>query len=556
MIKNIKKQEVFIMRFKNAEECWKEIMADPKGKAGLLSEIEKFARTNTAPTEVVFGTSGWRGIIGNDYTFRNVKVVTASIIDIFKGGDPAVLKALGVKDFREIQRRGVIVGHDNRFLGPDFAATVLGLLKNAGIKTYYSGETMTPEFSAMIEEMGVACSINLTPSHNPAQWAGYKFNPSDGGAAGAEITRVIEKIANAKMIEGAEIKGDAAGRDLSEYEKIEPTKIYEEYIRKRKTIDLDGIGDFLARKDVFICIDHVHGSTRGRPNRLLGESTKIKYLRTNDDYLFGGIAPEPSTKNMIPVTAELLKSAARLKLGVIMDPDGDRIRFTDGTDELSMNAFGALALHFMHVHKGFRGVLTKSVATSNFANAIANKLGIKVMETMVGFKNFRPCMLPGAKEKAIIAFEESDGISGYNHTLEKDAMFGLLVAVEMMMATGKNIGTYFKEVQEEFGYFYPDRSGVEVARAMAGKPLVEKLSKIKDGLNVGSKVDFGKVLKTVKQVITLDGTKVIFDDDSWLLIRPSGTEPKVRFYIETRSEAEKEAMFRKAEEITKAAISA
>lgn len=544
------------MQFKNAEECWKEIMADPGGKAGLLSEIEKFARTNTAPTEVVFGTSGWRGIIGNDYTFRNVKVVTASIIDMFKGGDAEVLKALGVKDFQEIQRRGVIVGHDNRFLGPDFAATVLALLKNAGIKTYYSGETMTPEFSAMIEERGVACSINLTPSHNPAQYAGYKFNPSDGGAAGSEITKVIEKIANAKMKEGAEISGDASRHDLPGYEKIEPTKIYEEYIRKRKTLDIDGIRDFIARNDVFICIDHVHGSTRGRPNKLLGESAKIKYLRTNDDYLFGGIAPEPSAKNMIPVTAELLKSTAKLRLGVIMDPDGDRIMFTDGTVERSMNAFGALALHFMHVHKGFRGVLTKSVATSNFANAIAEKLGIKVMETMVGFKNFRPYMLPGVNEKAIIAFEESDGISGFNHTLEKDAMFGLLTAIEMMMSTGKNIGEYFKEVQEEFGYFYPDRSGVEVARAMAGNPLVEKLSRIKDGLKVGANVDFGGNIKTktVKQVITLDGTKVIFDDDSWLLIRPSGTEPKVRFYIETRSEAEKEAMFKKADEITRAAI--
>ncbi|MBF0516093.1 MAG: phosphomannomutase [Nitrospirae bacterium] len=539
--------------FKDASECWKEILSNPKENVGQLSEIERFARENMLPTNIVFGTSGWRGEIGLDYTFNNMKIVTEAIISMFKEGSPAVMEALGVKDFKEIQRRGVIVGHDNRFLGPEFAMAAIGLLNRAGIAACYSGETTTPEFSSALEELGGAASINLTPSHNPARWAGYKFNPSDGGPAGTEITTVIEKFANAMMADKLIIP-DAPAVD---YKTIDPIALYEKFINRKKTINIDAIKKFISDADVFICVDHVHGSTRGRPQRLLGDfGAKIKYLRLENDYLFGGIAPEPSSKNMLMVTEALVASKAALKLGVIMDPDGDRIRFTDGTTELPMNAFGALAFHFFHKYKKLSGVVAKSVATSNFVNAIAEKLGVVLKETMVGFKNFRPFMLPDAKERAIITFEESDGISGYNHTLEKDAMFGLLIAIEMMMLTGKSIGAYFKDVQEEFGYFYPDRSGVEVDRALVGKPLIEKLSKIKDTLKIGSTVTFGNKSKSVKNIITVDGTKVIFDDDSWLLIRPSGTEPKVRFYIETRSEDEKDIMFKKAEEITKAAISA
>ncbi len=540
------------MQYKNAEECWGDILSDPQGKTDLLSEIEKFARKNNDPSNVVFGTSGWRGEIGIDYTFNNVKIVTSAIIEMFKAEDSDVMAALGVKSFEEIKKRGVIVGHDNRFLGPQFAETVIGLFQKDGVKCYYSGETTTPEFSAILEELNGACSINLTPSHNPAKWAGFKFNPSDGGPAGPEITKVIENIANRMMKDGVIIEDQKA----EAYEKVDPVKLYDKYITRRGTIDIERIKEFIKNEDVLICIDHVHGSTRNRPLRLLGESDKIKYFRLEDDYLFGGIAPEPSSKNMRLVTDELNASNSKYKLGVIMDPDGDRIRFTDGATELPMNYFGAVALHFLHKYKNIKGVVAKSVATSNFANAIAEKLGIEIKETMVGFKNFRPFMLPTSKERAIVTFEESDGISAFNHTLEKDAIFGLLLAIEMMAVTKMNLGPYLVSIQEEFGYFFPDRAGVEVDRSLVGSPLKNKLAKIKEQIKINTEVNFGDNSKKVKDIITLDGTKVIFNDDSWLLIRPSGTEPKVRFYIETRSEDEKDIMFKKAEEITKSAIEA
>lgn len=536
--------------FNNASSCWKAMMADVKKKKELLPEIERFARENTAPAKIVFGTSGWRGEIGTDFTFNNIRIVTSAIIEMLKRSEMPVMNAMGVSGFDEIRKRGVIVGHDNRFLGPDFAMEVIGLLQKEDIKAWYAGEAITPEFSAGIEMLSAACAINLTPSHNPANYAGFKFNPSDGGPAGSEITVKIEEIAN-KMMEESLIIPSAFP---DKFDRIDLTSLYINYINERKTIDLKYIREFIDKSDCLVCIDNVHGATRGKMQRILGDSPKIEYLRTEDDFLFGGIAPEPSEKNMAEVEKVLSNSKANLKLGVIMDPDGDRIRYTDGKIQIPMNYFGAMALHFLNVHKKFSGVVAKSVGTSNFVNAIAEKLNIPIKETKVGFKNFRPYMLRTSKERAIIAFEESDGISAFNHTLEKDAVMGLLLAIEMMAVTGKKLSEYLKDIMDEFGYFYPDRSGIAVDRSLVGEPLLEKLSVIRARYPKGTILDIGGNSRTVKDLITVDGTKLVFDDGSWLMIRPSGTEPKVRFYIEARTEEGKKAVFETAERMTKEAL--
>ena len=248
------------------------------------------------------------------------------------------------------------------------------------------------------------------------------------------------------------------------------------------------------------------------------------------------------------------RSGARFRLGAIMDPDGDRIRFSDGTVQIPMNYFGAMALHFLHVHKGISGVVAKSVGTSNLVNAVAGKMGIPVRETRVGFKNFRPFLLRSSPERAIVAFEESDGISGYNHTLEKDALFGLLLAVEMVAVTEKNLAEYLKEIMDEYGHYFPDRSGISVDPSLVGAPLMKKLSVIREHYKKGTVVNIGGLQRTVSDVITVDGTKLVFDNGSWLMVRPSGTEPKVRFYIESRTEEGKKAVFEEAERITREAL--
>jgi phosphomannomutase len=534
----------------NASTCWKQILSDVKKNSSMLSVIEKFAHDNNDFSPVVFGTSGWRGEIGSDYTFKRLRIVVDAIIEMFREEDPSVMADIGVSGFEDVKRKGVIVGHDNRFLGRDFAMEAIGRLQNAGIKTWYAGEAPTPEFSTGLEMTKAACSINLTPSHNPANYAGFKFNPADGGPAGSGITSRIEAIANRMISE----KRSPEPVLPATFDTIDLTDIYIKYISERKTIDLDRIKHFIEDADCLILVDNVHGSTRNRVQRILGASPKIKYLRTADDYLFGGVAPEPSEKNMAGIDTELSNSRARFKLGVIMDPDGDRIRYSDGKVQIPMNYFGAMALHFLYTHKGFRGVAVKSVATSNFVNAISAQLGIGVRETAVGFKNFRPYMLPNAKEKALVAFEESDGISGYNHTLEKDALFGFLLSLEMMAVTGMNVGNYLNELMNIFGSYYPDRSGISVDKLLSGKILVDKISRINAKYPKGSTISISGHERSIKDVITIDGIKMVLDDGSWLMIRPSGTEPKVRFYIEARTEEMKKPLLLAAEAITKEAL--
>ena len=537
-------------RHPDATSCWKALLADVERNRGLLADIRSSAEDSTAPSHIVFGTSGWRGEIGTDYTFRTVRIVTSAIIQMLRSNDRTIMQEMGLTDFGEVQKRGVIVGHDNRFLGPECAREVIGLLQKAGIRVWYAGESTTPEFSAGIEMLHAACCINLTPSHNPANYAGFKFNLSDGGPAGTEITTRIEGMADRMM-------NDAEGPlpvKPSSCNTVDLTALYIDFIRQRGTIDLDKIKQFLMSADCVVCIDNLHGATRGKVQRILGENPKIIYLRTEDDCLFGGVAPEPSEINMAGIDKRLSANPSALKLGVIMDPDGDRIRFSDGNVQIPMNYFGAMALHFLHVRKNIDGIVVTSVGTSNFANAVAEKLGIPSRETKVGFKNFRPYLLPSAPERAIVAFEESDGITGYNHILEKDAFFGLLLALEMMAVTGKNLGIYLEEIMTEFGRYYPDRSGISVDCSLVGEPLIRKLSVIRERYRKGSSLSIGGHERLVKETVTLDGTKLVFDDGSWLMIRPSGTEPKVRFYVEARTEEGKKTVFETAERITGEAL--
>ncbi|MBR2090362.1 MAG: phosphomannomutase [Fibrobacter sp.] len=356
--------------------------------------------TSQEPAKVSFGTSGWRGEIGSEFTLRNLQVVGAAIVRLYKEATPELFEALGVKDFAELQKRGVVVGHDNRLLGHEFCEAVADQFAKAGVKVYYGGEMPTPEFSAAIEMLGAACSINMTPSHNPSHYNGIKFNPADGGPAGPEITNVITKLSNEMM---PTWKFEPVSK--VDWEIIDSLKIYKEFLVKQGTIKFDRIKEFIKKGRLTLVCDHVHGSTRRRPAALLDNPECLITLRNEDDSLFGGIAPEPSSKNL---------------------------------------------------------------------------------------------------------------------------------------------GEYLDALYEEYGRFYPTRSGFEVDKSLVGAPLKAKVDAIADIAKPGAKVMVGANEKTVKQLLTLDGVKVIFDDDSWMLVRPSGTEPKVRIYTECRNPDEKDPMFEAA----------
>jgi phosphomannomutase len=534
----------------NISTIWKDILApgfDAQSTEGAkkVATVLEAAKSSNSKAVVAFGTSGWRAEIGSEFTMRNVQIVGKALVQMYQNASPELFTALGIQSFEELQSRGLLIGHDNRVLGKEFCAAVADQFLQVGVKVFFGGQASTPEFSAAAEMLGCACAVNMTPSHNPANYAGIKFNPADGGPAGSEITSVITDISNSLM----DTHIFSAVPDALAWESIDILGVYEEFLQKQGTIDFATIDGLLNSGKVSVVLDHVHGATRGRPNRLLKNAACIEYVRTEDNPLFGGVAPEPSSANLLQVRTLIDAKTTPLKLGAIFDPDGDRIRFYDGDREVPMNAFGALAFHYMVVYKKAQGVVAKSVATSNFVNLIAQKLGVPVAETPVGFKNFRPWMKRDANPKALIAFEESDGISGLNNTLEKDAQFGLLLALEIMAVTGKNLGQYLDELYAEFGRLYPERSGFEVEKDLVGAPLIAKVNAVAQKAPVGAQVAVGSGSKTVKELLTMDGVKIIFEDDSWMLIRPSGTEPKVRIYTECRAESEKEDMFEAAKKL-------
>jgi phosphomannomutase len=498
--------------------------------------------TNMArPRELVtFGTSGWRGILGKDLFVRSVSFVTSAIVELYQELDEEQELApfLGVSSLQEAWEKGCVVGFDNRFGGEILAAAVIDVLARAGFTVHYAGESTTGVLSAALLELGAAFSINLTPSHNPLEYGGFKYNAADAGPASSELTdritanarRIIEADASPLASFTAPLVPPSQRTDIRPFDSL---AYWKSLVRRNVTVhglDLDKImHDFGENQDLCVAIDSVHGASRIHVASLFNGSggERLIHLRAEADVTFGGIAPEPSSVNMQQIGEILRARPERLKLGAIIDPDGDRIRFTDGTIEISMNQFGAMAYHFLHEVKGKRGMVAKTVATSNLANALALAFGEKVFEPRVGFKEFKPVI-----GQALVCFEESDGISIIGHTPEKDAYIGLLLAMDMVLTLRLNLGDYLRRIEDEYGAYYPDRGGLTVSTKGEGlKSLLQRLQKY----GVGTLVRVGECEQRIAEVIDIDGRKMIFEDGSWLMIRPSGTEPKVRYYVESRT---------------------
>ncbi len=492
--------------------------------------------------KIKFGTSGWRGRLGKDVFAHSVCCVTAAIVELFQAVDREKEFApfLGVSSFSEALTRGCVVGFDNRFGGEYLAGCVMHILAGAGFTLYYAGESTTGVLSAAVLECDAAFSINLTPSHNPLEYGGYKFNGADAGPAPPELTERITENSNriilrddSSFYKNGNVINTQIDPDNVTY--IDSLGLWKKMVQRNSTVhglDLNkSVSRFLQKKDIAVAVDCVHGASRLHIRALFDNipTDSLTVLREDRDVTFGGVAPEPSSANMRGVFNLLRAKNELLRLGCIIDPDGDRIRFTDGNVEISMNQFGAMAFHFLHEYKGKKGMVAKTVATSNFANRIAGILEEEVFEPAVGFKNFKPVI-----GRALVCFEESDGITIIGHTPEKDAYIGMFLALEMMLTTGKNLGEYLQDLEREYGSYFPARDGIAVS--VQG----EKLHNLLKGLEkytVGSTVSVGSCTREIVDVITIDGRKMIFDDGSWLMIRPSGTEPKVRFYVESRTDS-------------------
>ncbi len=518
----------------------------PESRQDVLDEIyqllhrEILENSGDPITPIRFGTSGWRGKLGKDIFARSTALVTKAVVMMYESLDSELELAelLGVSDLADAQQKGCVLGFDSRFGGITLACQVLKILTESGFLVYFAGESTTGVLSAAVLVKGAAFSINLTPSHNPLEYGGFKFNAADAGPAAEEVTSRITTNVRKLTSDGFDFQvrqdctieeipqsGNVVFFDsLGDWKKLVQKNVMIHGLDQERTVN-----QFLKTQDIVVVIDCVHGASRLHIRELFNneDASNLILLRENEDVTFGGVAPEPSTVNMRGVLETLQSRPEKIKLGAIIDPDGDRIRFTDGVTEISMNQFGAMAYHFLHEIKGIKGMVAKTVATSNLANSLADMFGEKLFESCVGFKNFKPVI-----GDALVFFEESDGISIIGHTPEKDAYIGLLLALDMALSLDKQLGDYLADVEKEFGSYFPDRDAVDVK--VKGEELQIKL----DGLNIyqpGKSIPVGTTSKKIREVIRVDGHKIIFEDGSWLMIRPSGTEPKVRFYVESRT---------------------
>ena len=454
---------------------------------------------------IKFGTSGWRGVIADDFTFDGVRRVTNAISQYIKKQNKTNNK--------------VVVGYDTRFLSDDFAKVASCVLASNGIKALFcSRNTPTPVISYEIIRTKASGGINFTASHNPANYNGIKFSPAWGGPALPETTNVIETFANASV--QSEIK-DVSFQDGVKSGLIEVINPKPFYFKKiKQLIDFKAI----KKANLKIATDLLYGTGAGYLDDLLDEAgIKQKVINQKRDVLFGGHAPEPSEDNLGQLSAIVKKESCHL--GLATDGDADRfgILDSDGT-YINPNETIALLLYHMIKSRGLKsGVVARSVMTTHLIDKIAQKFGIEVRETPVGFKYIGEIMVKEGSN-FIIGGEESGGLTITNHVPEKDGIAACLLMAELYAHTKKPLRKTLEEIFALVGKVVSGRKNFHLTQSA--------IEQLKYKLNAGVKEFAGL---SVINTITIDGYKFILSDGSWVAIRVSGTEPVVRFYAEAQS---------------------
>ena len=454
--------------------------------------------------QIAFGTSGWRGILCEDFTFENVKVVIQAIADH--------LKASGEAD------KGVVIGRDTRFMGKRFTEEAAAVLAAAGIKAFLCNRDVpTPVISFEILRRGAAGGINFTASHNPPEYNGIKFSPSWGGPALPETTKDIEKRANEMMGEicyGELSQEEARKRGLLEL--IDPSEIYLSALEQK--IDFDALKSMGK-----LALNPLYGTARGYLDAPL-QKRGVPYTIINDhlDPYFGGQPPEPSEAH-IPDFVALVKNDPHIRLGLATDGDADRFGILDADGSyIEPNYIIALLLDYLIRVRKASGGVARSVATSHFVDAVAKKHGVPVFETPVGFKYIGELI---TQDKIVIGGEESAGLTIKGHVPEKDGILACFLVAEMVTREGKTVRELLDGLYSEVGVFITRRDNLKLSPELEAAYPAKVAAVPKEIAGAA-----------VTDVITVDGVKLLLADGSWMLFRKSGTEPVVRLYGEASTE--------------------
>jgi phosphoglucomutase len=460
--------------------------------------------------QIKFGTSGWRAIVADEFTLANIRRAVTGI---------AKYVAAQPLHAGESAHR-ILVGRDPRFLGETFVAEAAAILAAHGIVPEVIPEAApTPAISFAVRQRKTSGAINFTASHNPPQYNGIKFSTPDGAPALPEVTKQIE-AAIASLTDEDPKPGAAKMQSVDVDVKADYLK------RLAEIVDLDAI----KKSGISIVCDPFWGAGRGYAPELLKQAG-ISATAVHDfrDVLFGGHAPEPDDHLLADCKAAMKSTGAAL--GIATDGDADRFGIVDADGTfIQPNYIIALLFDYLIETRGSKSEngttlgAAKSVATTNCINAIAEKHGLPLYETPVGFKYIGELILA---DKIIIGGEESAGLTVRGHVPEKDGVLAGLLVAEMVARRGQSLGAQLKNLFAEIGAFYPVRENFHLTPEIKEK-FTEKIKA--DPTELGG--------MAVTSVVRTDGLKLLFADGSWVCYRLSGTEPVVRAYTEAKSEAE------------------
>jgi len=452
---------------------------------------------------IKFGTDGWRARIAEDFTFANIEIVTQALADYL----------LRLNSDRQLS---MLVGYDRRFASELFAARVTEVLAANEIEVdLFEHDVPTPLVSFEVKRRGLAGGVVITASHNPPEFNGFKFKAPFGGSATPQMTSEIEKLVGLTTPARVSLE-DARSRSLARI--ISETDDYRHHLEN--LVDLKRLRNAAA----LIIADPMHG-TGGHwiENLLSGGKIRVETIRAGRDPYFGGVLPEPMPWNL-ELTARTVGERGAL-MALVTDGDADRVGALDERGDY-INTHQILMILLLHLvrHKGMKGSVVRTFSQSVIVKRIAESYGFRLFETPIGFKHIGEIMLDPAND-FLIGGEESGGIGVRGHIPERDGILNSLLLLEAVLEAEKQPSEIVREVWKEFGEFHFERRDLHLP-IDAGQELLSELQ-----ANTPEKFAAYPVVDQA----TLDGVKLIFADESWILFRQSGTEPVLRIYCEATS---------------------
>lgn len=479
-----------------------------------------------------FGTDGWRAVISDTFTFHNLRMVAQAIADAVRSDS----WNNGPLNCPPPDPNKVIVGFDTRFLSDRYAADVARVLAGNGYHVYLTqSDAPTPAISYSVCHMSAVAGVVITASHNAPRYNGVKLKAAYGGSALREQCRRVEIYLNDNEERGR-------GPNLMDYEQARSTGLLQRfnplpdyYNHLRSLINFDEIADNPQR----VVVDSMYGSGRGVIKGILqGTGCEVQEIRGEMNPGFGGVHPEPIGRYLGALAGAI--STGMGDLGLATDGDADRIGAMDERGNfVDPHKIMALALHYLAEKRGWCGPVVRTVSTTRMIDRLANKYDLKVYETPVGFNYIADYML---KEDVLIGGEESGGISFRGHIPEGDGVLMGLLLVEIVANSGTSLYELIENLLQEVGPAHYQRKDLRLSRPISK----DQMTKI---LLDGTPSQIGG--ETVIEVLSIDGVKYILADDSWLLIRPSGTEPVLRVYAEGRSPEMVRALLAYGEQVAK-----